>query len=108
MLSVNGSTIVMIRGDTGTLNIALKLDGTQYAISSTDKAAFSLKADFSATAYILQKSIPTTGKIKFTHDDTNDLGAGSYVWDIQVTTASGDVFTVGPGRMKILPDVTRE
>ena len=30
MLSVNGSTIVMIRGDTGTLNIALKLDGTQY------------------------------------------------------------------------------
>ena len=108
MLSVNGSTIVMIRGDTGTLNIALKLDGTQYAISSTDKAVFSLKADFSASAYILQKLIPPMGKIKFTHDDTNDLGTGSYVWDIQVTTASGDVFTVGPGRMKILPDVTRE
>lgn len=44
--------------------------------------------------------------IKLRPDDTRFLDPGSYVYDVQMTTAAGDVYTVARGRIFLLADAT--
>ena len=107
MLQVQGTNISMIRGDTGTIDVNISANGVPYQILDTDKIVFSVKKSYDTDAYAIQKTAEI-GKIKLLHTDTNELSTGNYVWDIQITTTNGDVATIGPGKLKILPDVTRE
>ena len=107
MLQVQGTNISMIRGDTGTIDVNISANGVPYQILDTDKIVFSVKKSYDTDAYALQKTVES-GKIKLMHTDTNELSTGNYVWDMQITTTNGDVATIGPGRLNVLPDVTRE
>ena len=107
MLQVQGTNISMIRGDTGTIDVNISANGVPYQILDTDKIVFSVKKSYDTDAYAIQKTAES-GKIKLLHTDTNELSTGNYVWDMQITTANGDVATIGPGRLNVLPDVTRE
>ena len=107
MLQVQGTNISMIRGDTGTIDVNISANGVPYQILDTDKIVFSVKKSYDTDAYAMQKTAES-GKIKLLHTDTNELSTGNYVWDMQITTTDGDVAMIGPGKLKILPDVTRE
>ena len=107
MLQVQWTNISMIRGDTGTIDVNISANGVPYQILDTDKIVFSVKKYYDADAYAIQKTAES-GKIKLLHTDTNELSTGNYVWDMQITTANGDVATIGPGKLNVLPDVTRE
>lgn len=97
----------MIRGDTGTIDVNISANGVPYHILDTDKIVFSVKKSYETDTYAMQKTAES-GKFKLLHTDTNELSAGNYVWDMQLTTGAGDVVTVGPGKLKLLADVTRE
>lgn len=66
---------------------------------------FSVKRTYDDTDYILQ--CPMDGSVvDLTHEKTQGLAYGDYVWDVQLTLADGAHQTIGPGKFHMLPDVT--
>ena len=98
MINIYNDKIRIVRGDTASLQINFSQE--------VDSAVLSIKKSVNDDEYVLQKQI-VDGLLQFTHSDTNNLPAGRYVYDIQVTY--GDVVdTPLIGVFEILPDVTRE
>jgi hypothetical protein len=102
MFKISGKDIIITRGDTGMLTLEPTLNGetlTDYT------GVLSIKNSVEDEDYILQKAV-SDGKIFFSHEDTNSLDVGSYVYDIEIT--SGDqVATIGPAKFKVEGDITR-
>jgi hypothetical protein len=98
----------MIRGDTGNVELTLQDDAGNVLLPEAYTAIFSLKKSIDDVPYIMQKGF-IDGKISFSHEDTNQLPTGSYIYDIQVEVIQdSSIHTIGPNPFVILPDVTRE
>ena len=132
--AVNGSTITILRGDTfsgaltniGALTDYVSIDFTvKEAYSKTDdEATIRIRKNASGTgdglmrlngAAALSSALGSiaiddlaSGDITITLDETatDDLSTGNYVYDIQMTSATG-VKTLTYGRLNISADVTR-
>ena len=98
MIKFVNNNISIVRGDTGILQINFSQE--------VDSAVFSVKKNIEDTEYVLQKNI-TDGVLQFDHDDTNDLEAGKYVYDIQVNY-NNNVETPIIAYFTVIADVTRE
>lgn len=108
MFQVTKNNVKMVRGDTGEMELSLTLeDGTAIAPAAYT-ATFSLKKSIDDVAVILKKTF-VDGKISFSHNDTNNLPYGTYVYDVQVQVLeSGSIHTIGYHSFVVLADVTRE
>ena len=96
MHCMDGNNINMIRGDTIRLDIEITTaDGNPYILKDGDKLLFTVKKNVFDKDIIIQKKI-TSGTIVIDHQDTADLEYRSYVYDVQLTLANGDVCTVIP------------
>lgn len=105
MLTISNNTIKLTRGDTARISLALTKDGESYDFSE-DTVVFTVKKSTSTPNYILQKQI-TDGIIYIAPADTANLPFGDYVYDVQLTTAGGDVCTViTPNKFVIDSEVT--
>lgn len=109
MVSVHGNTIVMTRGDTLILNLAItdKL-GEVYTPVEGDSIRFALKEHYDDEEPLILKTIPIdTMILRLESTDTKELDQpGSYVYDIQLTTIDGIVDTIIPkGRLRITEEV---
>lgn len=96
MLNVQGTTIRMTRGDTAKLTLYLDYkDGSPYEPTEGDEIRFAAKKTFDDSVEpLILINIPTdTLLLHIRPDDTKDLEYGNYVYDIQLTTATGDVDT---------------
>ena len=108
MLYIEENTIRLTRGDTAYLQIPLKTTDGTYEMLSTDTLTFSVKRTTRDEEYILQKKSVGSNVIHVEPADTTDLTFGKYVYDIQLNTVDGDVFTVvPPSTFEILVEVTR-
>jgi hypothetical protein len=108
MFQVTKNSVRMIRGDTGTMTMNLTDENGNAIEPTAYTAIFSLKKSIDDVPYIMQKGF-IDGAISFTHEDTNNLPTGSYIYDIQVELAQdGSIHTIGPNPFVILADVTRE
>ena len=108
MFSIDAnSNIAITRGDTAVLAISLKnKDGTDYVIKSGDVLVFTVKENVYTKDITIQKQF-VDEQIKINPQDTNELSYGTYYYDVQLTTASGDVFTViTPHKFEIKTEVT--
>lgn len=104
MLKIIGTNIYHIRGDMDSFDVNLtQEDGSDIGPYI---AVFSVKKKITDDAYVFQAPVQN-GVVSLTHDMTNDLEAGDYVWDIEVRTQDGWVQTVGPGIFRVIADVTR-
>jgi hypothetical protein len=101
------------RGDSGRLDVTVaSADGTAYNLTGatlflTFKTAVSV-ADASAT---LRKEVTThddaaAGESHFDLATTDNPTAGTYVFDVQLKTAAGKIYTLFGGIWKVLADVT--
>ena len=114
-ISADGTTIRHTRGDTLALPIYLKhADGTDYAPAEGDAVRFVMRPEGlnpKGTAYkypvCLRKSIDTAAmELALDPADTAALPFGKYIYDIEVATAGGDVYTPIAGAVMILtPEV---
>lgn len=102
------STLRIYRGDTLPRTFTLTdFDGAALNLTGAS-ATFSVKTDVGAGSYIFQKTgtqggassgitfpSPTLGKltVEIVPADTQSVTPGNYVWDLQVTLASGRVHT---------------
>lgn len=105
MLTIKNNTITLTRGDTARIDLAISKDGEAYDYSP-DTVVFSVKTSTTTPEYIFQKTV-TDGVIYIAPSDTENLPYGTYRYDVQVTTQSGDVCTViPPSNFIVAPEVT--
>lgn len=93
--SVSGTMITLTRGDTFTALITITdSDGNVYIPNTGDKIRFAMKTDYSDEAPLLVKDIPIdTMILELEPGDTKSLAFGKYVYDIELTKATGEVDT---------------
>lgn len=103
MIKINKNKISMTRGDTLIANVAItSTDGEEYIPQDGDSVRFALKhpeltsdgSEYEDNEPLLVKSIPIeTMILKLDPQDTKSLGFGTYVYDLELTYANGDVDT---------------
>ena len=101
MLSIKGNDISLTQGDTAYLNVVLFYGnnapkGTPYEFHDGDTITLSIKRNILDEDYTLQKKVNAGEIIVFTPDDTENLGTGKYVYDVQLDTVNKERFTVVP------------
>lgn len=108
MLYIIGNAIKLTRGDTAYLTIPLTLaTGEEYIMQPADELVLSVKEHVLDTQPIMQKRITGGNIFHIEPNDTANLFFGKYQYDIQLNTASGDVYTViDVDTFEILQEVT--
>lgn len=110
MLSVQSDgTIRLTRGDTARLSVYINnnLNDTEYSISETDELTFTVKKTEKDKTPYITKTITGSNLFHIKPEDTANLQFGNYKYDVQLTTGSGDVYTViGPNTFEITKEVT--
>lgn len=108
MLYINENTIELTRGDTAYLAVDIDHGGEPYTVKSDDVLTLTVKKNVSDETPAFAKSATGSSTLHIEPADTAALGFGSYVYDVQLNSADGDVFTViGVSSFVILPEVTQ-
>ena len=106
--SVLGTTITLTRGDTFMADITInKQDNTPYIPVEGDSVRFAMKCSYEDAEPILTKDIPNDSlKLILEPKDTKELAFGQYIYDIQLTKASGEVDTfITKAKLKLTEEV---
>lgn len=96
MLTIVGTTITLTRGDSAYIALDLTYkNGEDYVPADGDTIRFAMKKTVNdMLPPLLLINIPTdTMILHISPEDTKNLAYGQYKYDIQLTTASGDVDT---------------
>lgn len=98
MLKINiKNDISITRGDSGELNVILTdISGEVYEMQSGDTLQFTVREKIGAEDTEISKTVIGENVIELTPSDTKTLPYGRYVYDIQLTTEFGKVYTVIP------------
>lgn len=92
----DNKTIVIHRGDTGAIDVAIKQeDGSTYEMQEGDRLRFTVRDTASHNSEILLQIEADEPRIMFVPGDT-DIPAGKYSCDIQLTKANDEVITIFP------------
>ena len=100
-MRVNGNDIYLISGDTGFLTLKIKENDDYINFQIGDKIYFTVKISTSTNIKTFQKIIEVNEisneiTIEIQPNDTKNLSARKYVYDIQYVKISGEVHTVVP------------
>ena len=105
MHQINGTNILLTRGDTLMLKLSLTKNGEPYEPQEGDTIRFALKQKYTDpdTEVKVNKNIPSdTLILKIDPEDTKELLMGkTYVYDIEMTDANGNVDTFITGKFGI-------
>ena len=96
MLDIVDNRIYLTRGDTASIDIRLTdATGGDYEPVAGDKIYFRLKnAVFGNTLRLVKEISPTTLTLALSEADTANLELGTYRYEVELVTSSGDRFTV--------------
>lgn len=116
MLYIKGTEIQLTRGDTAYLEVPLVVKRYAYGQEEPTKEPYEMSADDTLRLTVkktldgsicFQKTVKGNNMIKIVHEDTCDCEFGKYKYDIELTTAIGDTFTViDTACFKVLTEVT--
>lgn len=108
MLYIEGNTIRLTRGDTAYLTFPMTtLEGEEYVVQKGDTLRFTVRKFIDDENFMLQKVITGGNLIHIEPGDTAGLAFGLYKYDVELTTSSGDVFTIiDTSTFEILSEVT--
>lgn len=107
-----GNVIKITRGDTGYLEVPVDMileddTKTPYEVKAGDTMTLSVKKSTKDTEYCFQKTVNSTNLFKIEPEDTSHCEFGKYRYDVELTTAEGDTYTVIEDTLfTILPEVT--
>lgn len=108
-VSINGTTITMTRGDTLRTTIVLEDDQhNKYIPQEGDRIRFAMKKSYEDEEPLIVKAISIEDlELVLNPEDTKDLPQpSSYVYDIEITYANGDVDTFIPkAKLKLTEEV---
>ena len=104
-----GNTIKLTRGDTARLTVPITNETTnaEYVMGENDTLTMTVKKNITDTEPALQKVLVGLNTFHIKPSDTAGLDFGKYKYDVELTTADGDVYTViEPSTFEILKEVT--
>lgn len=95
MYTISGNNIMLTKGDSFYLAVSLNNDdGTPYDPAEGDEIKFTAKRSINDAGAVIEKLIPhDTMVLRLDPADTAALPIGTYVYDMQITTEAGDVYT---------------
>lgn len=98
MLKINiKNEISITRGDSGEITVILsKETGEAYEMAVGDKIELTVRESVGAEDTEISKAVTGSNIITLEPSDTKTLPYGKYVYDIQLTTADGKIYTVIP------------
>lgn len=98
MLTVSNTGVVRLtRGDTAELEVTIsKADGSAYEMQPDDKLIFSVKKTIKSAEYDVQKIVTGSNVIHIDPADTANMAFANYLYDVELRTAAGAVYTVIP------------
>lgn len=102
-------TIRLTRGDTARLSVTITNDTDQnaYEMQEGDTLTLTVKKTVNDESPSFQKVLTGTNTFHIEPKDTAQLPFGKYRYDVQLLTASGDVYTViEPTTFEIMQEVT--
>lgn len=105
---VKNTTIYLTRGDTFKALITItNPDGTIYTPQEGDEIRFAMKQDVEDEECLIIRDIPKESMLLILYpEDTKHLEYGTYVYDIQLTKANGDVDTfITASKLKLTYEV---
>jgi uncharacterized protein YfaS (alpha-2-macroglobulin family) len=96
MLSVSKSgEIKLTRGDTARLTVSVTdSDGQPYTVANDDKLTLTVKQNYEDEEALIEKVVTGDTTFHIEPKDTKGLAFGKYKYDVQVTTADGENYTV--------------
>lgn len=110
MLYIESNNVIKLtRGDTAKLTVPIEndLDNSSYVMDEQDTLTFTIKKSVKDNENLVQKVVTGSNNFHIKPEDTDSLPFGKYVYDVQLTTAGGDVYTViEPTSFEILSEVT--
>lgn len=111
MLKIDETTgaIALTRGDTARFYTTIEDDvtGEDYIVKSGDTIRFTIKKTYNDSVPLVQKVIEGSNLVHIQPNDTKSLPFGKYVYDVEITTESGDVYTfIGPNVFEVTKEVT--
>jgi len=114
MLSIDGTNITLTRGDTAYITLPiLQSDGeTPYEFEEGDEVRLQVRSSAitsdTETELIFSGNISISDGVPIWHITTENstINCGSYVWDVELITAAGEVCTYNSGKLKITKEVT--
>lgn len=109
MLYIDDKTIKLTRGDTARLTVPIVnlANNGEYTMESGDILYFTVKKTAKDTDFLFQKSVTGSNSIHIRPEDTANLSFGKYKYDVQLTTATGDVYTViEPSTFEVMEEIT--
>lgn len=109
MLYIDDKTIKLTRGDTARLTVPITnlANNGEYTMESGDILYFTVKKTAKDSDFLFQKSVTGSNSIHIKPEDTADLSFGKYKYDVQLTTATGDVYTViEPSIFEVMEEIT--
>lgn len=87
--------IQLTRGDTARLTVDITdSEGKAYEVKEDDVLTLTVKKDYSDPEPLIQKKVIGSNLFHIEPEDTKGLEFGKYKYDVQVTTADGDNYTV--------------
>jgi hypothetical protein len=105
---VKKNTIFLTRGDTFKAMLTINNpDGSVYTPVEGDTIRFALKENIEDEECLILRDIPIDTMLLVLYpEDTKSLEFGSYVYDIQLTKANGDVDTfITASKLKLTAEV---
>lgn len=110
VLSISDTGVIKLtRGDTARFSIGIlnEISDSAYSISDNDQLTLTVKKKVKDEDVLMQKTITGATLFHIKPEDTSSLSFGKYVYDVQLTTSDGDVYTiVGPTTFELLAEVT--
>lgn len=109
MLNVTGTSIQLTRGDTAHISVSIddNIAGNKYELSPNDTLTFSVKRNVTDKTTLIEKKLNGTNVFHIKPNDTSGLSFGKYVYDIQLDTEDGDVYTIiAPSVFEVMKEVT--
>lgn len=112
MITVGTSGIIRLtRGDTARLEVSVtnSQNGEPYEIRADDTVTLTVRrtANDPTIQMQMQKTVVGSGSFYIAPKDTQHMQFQKYVYDIQITTAAGDVYTViPPSTFEVMEEVT--
>ena len=104
------NTIHLTRGDTARFSIGRIVNtvtNTNYTPTAEDTVTMTIKKTTLDAAPCVQIIVPGGEVLHIKPEDTKAMAFGKYVYDIQLTMADGDVYTiVPPATFDLLKEVT--
>lgn len=108
MFEINGRSISLTRGDTARFEVSITntVTGEPYTIEENDILTMTVRGTSKSPVEFRSQSLGTS-LLHIKPEDTEHMYFGEYVYDIELRTSSGDVYTVIPlSEFTVLPEAS--